>query len=153
MKPSGFGSFIADDSRSITRITDYKLLTNLKTRFAEKLLKNGCMSKPTQDRAPRTFTVSVLTRHTSDSKQRKNPQSKNCDCRKQLYLSEHGQVRYVSAKPRPLNQAEKLARKQMDARDPEKIALRKVEKREAEKLQLRKRTQCLVDADAADPQC
>jgi len=34
------------------------------------------MSEPAQDPASRTFTVSVLTRHTSDSKQRKNPQSK-----------------------------------------------------------------------------
>lgn len=90
------------------------------------------MPDTTSDK-PTTYTVTVFTRHSEDCSKRNDPQWKRCSCRKSLYVYEQGRVRYISAKTRSWEQAERLARQLIDAKDPATIALRKIEEREAEK--------------------
>jgi integrase/recombinase XerD len=104
------------------------------------------MSNPTSDSTPSTFTVTVFTRHSDDCNKRDNPQWKQCSCRKSLYLYENGKVRYVSAKTRSWEQAEKLAREEMDARDPVKKALKAIEDKEAEKARQAQAKEITIDA-------
>src|SRR6266436_14638 len=82
---------------------------------------------------PETFSIKVLTRHSSECPKRDDPTYRKCNCRKQLYLYEHGKVRYVSAKTRTWAKAEEFMRQQIDARDPVKKALREIEHKEAAK--------------------
>lgn len=104
------------------------------------------MSNPKSDSAPSTFTVTVFTRHSDDCIKRDDPQWKRCNCRKSLYLYENGKVRYVSAKTRSWEQAQKLAQQEMDARDPVKKALKEIGDREAEKVRQAQAQEITVDA-------
>jgi hypothetical protein len=87
------------------------------------------MAEPSK---PQTTTITVFTRH-SDDCPRTDPGWKRCKCRKSLYIYEVGKVRYLSAKTRSWEQAEKVAQSERDRRDPEKIALRRIAESEAAK--------------------
>jgi site-specific recombinase XerD len=78
-----------------------------------------------------TTTISVFTRHSPECPQRENPQWKRCHCRKSLYIYENGKVRYVSARTRSWEQAEKVAQSERDARDPVKRELLKIDEMKA----------------------
>jgi integrase/recombinase XerD len=93
---------------------------------------------------PATFTVKVLTRHSTECDKRDDPTYRKCSCRKQLYLYENGKVRYVSAKTRSWAKAEEFMRAEIDARDPVKRALREIENREAAKIAERQLRQIAV---------
>lgn len=73
-----------------------------------------------------SFTITVFTRHSGDCSKRHAPQWKRCQCRKSLYIREHGKTVYISAKTRSWEQAERLAAQERDKRDPVKIELRKI---------------------------
>jgi len=90
-------------------------------------------SPVTTSPSPETFSIKVLTRHSSECPKGDDPTWRKCNCRKQLYLYEHGKVRYVSAKTRSWTKAEEFMRREIDARDPVKRALREIEEREAAK--------------------
>jgi hypothetical protein len=62
-----------------------------------------------------------------------NPQWKRCKCRKSLYIREGGGTRYLSARTRSWEQAEKVAQTERDKRDPVKIELQNIAEREAAK--------------------
>src|SRR5215831_17380359 len=79
---------------------------------------------------PETFSIKVLTRHSADCKHGGDSEYKKCNCRKTVYLYEHGKVRYISAKTRSWAKAEEFMRTLIDARDPVKKALRDIEDRE-----------------------
>jgi integrase/recombinase XerD len=96
------------------------------TRFAEELLKSYDDYMTPQVSAPSTFTVTVFTRHSTKCPKQNNPNWKRCDCRKSVYIYEDGKVRYVSAKTRSWEQAEKFAQAERDARDPVKLELQKI---------------------------
>jgi hypothetical protein len=49
------------------------------------------------------FTITVFTRHSGDCPKRHAPQWKRCQCRKSLYIREHGKTVYVTAKRAPRN--------------------------------------------------
>jgi hypothetical protein len=80
-----------------------------------------------------TTTISVFTRHSPECPKRDNPQWKRCNCRKSLYIYEGGKVKYISAKTRSWESAEKIAQQERDARDPVKQELQKIAEREAQK--------------------
>ena len=91
---------------------------------------------------PETFSIKVLTRHSADCKHRnaqaKQPEYdeyKKCNCRKTVYLYEHGKVRYISAKTRSWAKAEEFMRTLIDARDPVKKALREIQEAERAKAE------------------
>jgi formylmethanofuran dehydrogenase subunit E len=48
------------------------------------------------------------------------------NARKSLYIREHGKTAYVSAKTRSWEQAERVAARERDKRDPVKIELQKI---------------------------
>jgi hypothetical protein len=73
-----------------------------------------------------SFTITVFTRHSGDCPKRRYPHWKRCQCRKSLYIREHGKTAYVSAKTRSWEQAERVAASERDKRDPVKIELRKI---------------------------
>jgi len=81
-----------------------------------------------------SFTISVFTRHSVDCPQRDNPQWKRCRCRKSLYIREPGKTRYVSAKTRSWEQAERVAQIERDKRDPVKIQLQRIGETHAAKF-------------------
>lgn len=94
-----------------------------------------------------TLTISVFTRHSEGCSQRENPQWRRCDCRKSIYIYEHGKVVYKSAKTRSWEQAEKVAQAERDKRDPVKIELLKIAEQEAAKRQAeRAQLRTLVDS-------
>ncbi len=95
------------------------------------------------------LSIKVLTRHSSDCPKRDDPTYRKCNCRKQLYIYEHGKVRYVSAKTRSWAKAEEFMRLQIDARNPVKIALREIEEQEAAKAAAEKLREITV-RDALD---
>ena len=96
-----------------------------------------------------TFSIKVLTRHSSECPKSDDPTYRKCNCRKQLYIYEHGKVRYVSAKTRSWAKAEEFMRAQIDARDPVKKALREIDEKEAAKAAARQACQITVP-DALD---
>lgn len=81
-----------------------------------------------------TLTITVFTRHSDDCAKAYDPQWKRCRCRKSLYIREHGKTRYVSAKTRSWDEAERVARTERDKRDPVKIELQKIAERRKTKL-------------------
>jgi integrase/recombinase XerD len=103
-------------------------------------------SMVTTSPSPETFSIKVLTRHSGECPKRDDPTFRKCNCRKQLYIYEHGKVRYVSAKTRSWTKAEDFMRQQIDARDPVKKALREIEEREAAKEAEKQSRQITVGA-------
>jgi integrase/recombinase XerD len=99
--------------------------------------------------APETFSIKVLTRHSSECPKRDDPTFRKCNCRKQLYIYEHGKVRYVSAKTRTWAKAEEFMRREIDARDPVKRALLEIEEKETAKAAALEARQITV-GDALD---
>jgi integrase len=83
-----------------------------------------------------TTTITVFTRHGDDCPKKDNPQWKRCGCRKSLYVYEDGKVRYLSAKTRSWDQAERLAQAERDKRDPVKKRLQEIEAEAAQKAAL-----------------
>ncbi len=73
-----------------------------------------------------SFTITVFTRHSCDCSKRHHPQWKRCQCRKSLYIREHGKTAYKSAKTCFWEQAERVAAQEREKRDPIKIELRKI---------------------------
>ncbi len=73
-----------------------------------------------------SFTISVFTRHSGDCPKRRDPHWKRCQCRKSLYIREHGKTVYISAKTRSWEQAERVAARERDKRDPVKMELQKI---------------------------
>lgn len=69
---------------------------------------------------PSTTTIRVFTRHSSGCSKKEDRNWRCCNCRKSLYVYENGAVRFVSAKTRSWEQAEKLAQMERDLRDPAK---------------------------------
>lgn len=80
-----------------------------------------------------SLTITVFARHSSDCPKHADPQWKRCKCRKTLYIREGGKTRYVSAKTRSWERAEKVAQEERDKRDPVKVILQKIAEREAAK--------------------
>ena len=68
-----------------------------------------------------TTTIKVIVRH-SKSCRKKHPEltqdSKNCDCRKSLYIYENGKDTIVSARTRIWDEAEKQAQMEREKRNP-----------------------------------
>jgi site-specific recombinase XerD len=83
----------------------------------------------TVDESLASLTISVFTRHSEDCSKRHDPQWRRCKCRKSLYIREHGKTRYMSAKTRSWEEAERVARAARDKRDPVKIELQKLAER------------------------
>lgn len=73
-----------------------------------------------------SFTITVFTRHSGDCPKRHDPHWRRCQCRKSLYIREHGKTAYVSAKTRSWEQAERFAAQEREKRDPVKIELKKI---------------------------
>ena len=73
-----------------------------------------------------SFTITVFTRHSGECPKRNDPHWKRCQCRKSLYIREHGKTTYRSAKTRSWEQAERVAAQERDRRDPVKIELKKI---------------------------
>lgn len=73
-----------------------------------------------------SLTITVFTRHSGDCSKQNDPQWKRCKCRKSLYIREGGKTRYMSAKTRSWEEAERVARAELDKRDPVKIALQQI---------------------------
>ena len=80
-----------------------------------------------------SLTITVFARHSDNCPKRDDPQWKRCKCRKSLYIREGSKTRYVSAKTRSWEQAERLAQDERDKRDPVKIKLQNIAEREAAK--------------------
>jgi site-specific recombinase XerD len=80
-----------------------------------------------------SLTISVFARHSADCSKRDEPQWRRCKCRKSLYVREGGKTRYVSAKTRSWEEAERLAQSERDKRNPVKIELQKIAEAEAAK--------------------
>ncbi len=80
------------------------------------------------------FTITVFTRHTAECPKAGNPQWKRRDCRKSLYIREGGKTRYVTAKTRSWEEAERYAQAERDKRDPVKIELQEIAEQEAAKV-------------------
>jgi site-specific recombinase XerD len=70
-----------------------------------------------------SLTITVFTRHSVNCPKQNDPQWKRCKCCKSLYIRESGKTRYISAKTRFWAEAERVARAELDKRDPVKIAL------------------------------
>jgi site-specific recombinase XerD len=83
----------------------------------------------TADEPISSLTISVFTRHSEDCSKHDDPQWRRCKCRKSLYIREHGKTRYMSAKTRSWEEAERVARAERDKRDPVKIELQKIAER------------------------
>ena len=81
-----------------------------------------------------SFTITVFTRHSAECPKAENPQWKRCNCRKSLYIREDGKTRYVTAKTRSWEEAERYAQAERDKRDPVKIELQKIAETKAAKL-------------------
>jgi integrase/recombinase XerD len=99
-----------------------------------------------------TFTVTPFTRHAEECPQKDNPQWKRCKCRKSLYLYENGKVKYISARTRSWEQAEKVAQAERDARDPVKLELAKIaaKQEEEKKIEAGKIASRITIVDALD---
>src|SRR5271165_4088862 len=82
------------------------------------------------ERNQSTITITVITRHSADCPQT-DPKWKRCKCRKSLYIYEHGKVRYVSARTRSWEQAERVAQSERDKRDPVKLELQRIAEQKA----------------------
>lgn len=94
-------------------------------QFAEKLL-NEIILLSMASNPLSTTTISVLTRHSKKCPKRDDARWKRCRCRKTLYIYEDGKARYMSAKTRSWEQAEKVAQEERDKRDPVKIELARI---------------------------
>lgn len=95
---------------------------------------------------PETFSIKVLTRHSGDCDHRDDSDYKKCNCRKSVYLYEHGKVRYISAKTRSWAKAEEFMRILIDARDPVKKALLEIEDRERAKAEAEQASRVRIDS-------
>jgi len=84
-----------------------------------------------------SFTITVFTRHAAECPKHDDPQWKRCKCKKSLYVREAGKTRYVSAHTRSWAEAEELAQRERDKRNPVKIELQKIAESEAAKDALR----------------
>lgn len=81
-------------------------------------------------------TIKVVVRHSKHCRKTHpelNQESKNCDCRKSIYIYENGDDKLISARTRSWEEAEKRAQAERDKRDPLKQKLNELEKRLAEK--------------------
>jgi integrase len=88
------------------------------------------MDGQTTNQAPRTITVRVIVRHSSDCKdKKKGSEWRKCDCRKSLLIYEGqgtGTNRRVSAKTRSWEKAETEAQRWRDKLDPFKQELNRL---------------------------
>jgi site-specific recombinase XerD len=88
------------------------------------------------DQTPSTTTIKVIVRH-SKACRKKFPEltqeSKNCCCRKSLYIYENGKDSIISARTRSWEEAENRAQAEKDKRDPLKQKVKELEARLAEK--------------------
>ncbi len=73
-----------------------------------------------------SLTISVFARHSVDCPKGDDPQWKRCKCRKSIYIREDGKTTYVSAKTRSWTEAEEVAQRLRDKRNPVKIELQKI---------------------------
>jgi hypothetical protein len=80
-----------------------------------------------------SLTIAVFTRHSAECPKSDNPQWKRCKCRKSLYIREGGKTKYLSAKTRSWEHAERFAQIERDKRDPVKAELQKIAEYEAAK--------------------
>jgi integrase/recombinase XerD len=71
-------------------------------------------------------TITVFTRHSEECPRADEPQWKRCNCRKSLYIREGGKTTYVSAKTRSWDEAERVAQRERDRRDPVKVKLQQI---------------------------
>ncbi|MGD0680416.1 MAG: hypothetical protein ABR990_00080 [Terracidiphilus sp.] len=101
-------------------------------KIAENLLKSDTLDCLKSTIAT-TTTISVFTRHQPECPKRDDPTWKRCKCCKSLYIYEGGKVRYVSARTRSWEQAERVARAESDKRDPVKQELARIEAKKAAK--------------------
>ncbi len=99
----------------------------------------------TNVQTPATFTIKVLTRHSTECEKHDDPTYENAVVESNYTFTKTGKVRYVSAKTRSWAKAEEFMRAQIDARDPVKRALREIEEREAAKAAERQSRQVTVD--------
>src|SRR5271170_1455027 len=65
-----------------------------------------------------SLTISVFARHSVDCPKGDDPQWKRCKCRKSIYIREDGKTTYVSAKTRSWTEAEEVAQRLRDKRNP-----------------------------------
>ena len=93
-----------------------------------------------------TTTVSVFTRHSNDCPKHDDPQWRRCKCRKSLYVYESGKVKYISARTRSWEQAEKVAQQERDKRDPVKIELARIAAEEEAKKAVTKARESSIEA-------
>jgi integrase len=89
---------------------------------------------------PSTTTVTVFVRHGTYKGKicpKTDPGWKQCKCRKSLYIYDGskttGKTKYMSARTRSWEQAEKLAQVERDKRDPGKILIQEIKAEEAKK--------------------
>lgn len=86
--------------------------------------------------APSTTTIKVIVRHGTKCK-REHPglpsDYKDCNCRKSIYIYENGEDQTIAAKTRSWSEAEKLAQRERDKRDPDKQELAELKRQLAAK--------------------
>jgi integrase/recombinase XerD len=80
----------------------------------------------TADEPLASLTISVFTRHSADCPKGDESQWRRCRCRKSIYIREHGKTVYLSAKTRSWTEAEEVAQREPDKRNPVKIELQKI---------------------------
>ncbi|HEY1160874.1 MAG TPA: tyrosine-type recombinase/integrase [Terracidiphilus sp.] len=93
---------------------------------------------------PSIFTCKVLVRHSADCP-KTDPQWRRCNCRKSLYIYDHGKVRYKSAKTRSWEAAERAVQAERDLRDPIKIAEREMASQREADVAARKSNQVTIE--------
>ena len=81
-----------------------------------------------------TVTVTVFTRHSPGCDKKANRYGKRCRCRKALYIYEDGKDTVISAKTRAWDQAERVAQKERDRRNPVKRRLQEIADQEAQRV-------------------
>lgn len=85
---------------------------------------------------PSTLTIKVIVRH-SKACRKSFPgltlESRECNCRKSLWIYENGKDTYISARTRSWEDAERFALAEMDRRNPDKQKVKELEEQLAQK--------------------
>jgi uncharacterized protein YqfB (UPF0267 family) len=79
-----------------------------------------------------TTTIKVFVRHGTICKREHPglpPDSRDCNCRKSIYIYENGKDRSIAANTRSWSEAEKIAQTERDKRDPDKRKVKELEER------------------------
>jgi hypothetical protein len=84
-----------------------------------------------------TITITVFVRHSEGRIYGDDMYSRQCDCRKSLYIYENGKKSTQSCKTRSWKEAERIRQEELDKRDPVKKELARIAEQEEAKARRR----------------